>query len=944
MNYIESILQKKSLNTEQSILMGQWEFDRKDIPATLKAVATIFPHFSLHDETHSLSILNNIVRMIGCDVIEKMSCTDLWLLLECAYCHDLGMVVTSKQLQEALCDKNFLNHFIKIATDNKHPLHKYTELFEVKDTQLNLKPQKFSVGIFDAVRFLFADYFRKSHADNTKKVLAAPLDLMGIASPRSIIEPRLFDTLGLICQAHTKDFDFVMNLPMTEVGIGLEEAHPRFIACLLRLGDLLDIDNNRFSESLLKTIAEMPVDSILHKEKHKSISHLTVNSKCIEIEARCKTPQVAMVTQDWFDWISDEFKTQTLKWNAIVPETLNCYLPTINYLRTKIEGYEMIDGTNKQKFNIDTAKALELLQGKNFYASDFDSIREILQNAVDSTLLRLYMDAKSEGKSFDGVDANFLTYAKKYAIEVSIVTNKEGNYVVTIKDRGLDLKRSQLQYLINTGSSSKNIEKNLIVEEMPDWMRPSGVFGIGFQSIFLLTDKVEIKTKDYFEDGKMWVEMHSPNGPMNGDIYLKVLDERVEPGLSIEFVINKSIDNAAIIDKDPFNATPEHVGLSMVENKIREYAKTSFIPIVVKDSKNINPTPVERIQFDYFDKDTNIEIGFPVESLNVNLNRSSSCLYKNARIEGNLDELMFLKPIVNIHGGNAKDLLNLNRNSFKNKSDLSKKVIDTIINFINSNVFEHFLERNKATSASLLFSFFVHSLSDKSRVSKLEGLYNILEFSLNVGGAEGVKIKEILESPKVVFNTSAQNVFSVTKDQDNTVTIDANMVPIGLPLFFNELAKMLFRMIGMKLKHCYCTNKISNQIFIEGARFIFSNDFNEHELTDDMTVSAFNSNLVRSNGRHYINYLKGFEKLRICSEYIDARFGCNSYGSFDTKGRIEKILSPFVKYDDGYFDCRNDAFYEYVSKATGTSIDELKDEYDRFVTDVRNSGIVIRSL
>lgn len=221
MNYIESILQKKSLNTEQSILMGQWEFDRKDIPATLKAVATIFPHFSLHDETHSLSILNNIVRMIGCDVIEKMSCTDLWLLLECAYCHDLGMVVTSKQLQEALCDKNFLNHFIKIATDNKHPLHKYTELFEVKDTQLNLKPQKFSVGIFDAVRFLFADYFRKSHADNTKKVLAAPLDLMGIASPRSIIDPRLFDTLGLICQAHTKDFDFVMNLPMTEVGIGL---------------------------------------------------------------------------------------------------------------------------------------------------------------------------------------------------------------------------------------------------------------------------------------------------------------------------------------------------------------------------------------------------------------------------------------------------------------------------------------------------------------------------------------------------------------------------------------------------------------------------------------------------------------------------------------------------------------------------------------------------
>ena len=58
MNFLEEQLQHKSLNTEQSILMGQWEFDKKNIPMALKAVSSIFPHYSLHDETHSLSILN----------------------------------------------------------------------------------------------------------------------------------------------------------------------------------------------------------------------------------------------------------------------------------------------------------------------------------------------------------------------------------------------------------------------------------------------------------------------------------------------------------------------------------------------------------------------------------------------------------------------------------------------------------------------------------------------------------------------------------------------------------------------------------------------------------------------------------------------------------------------------------------------------------------------
>ena len=85
MNIIEKLLQEHSLNTEQSILQGQWEFDKKNIPNALKAIAVVFPHYSLHDESHSVSILNNIVKMLSEEVIKKLSCSDLWLLIEAAY-------------------------------------------------------------------------------------------------------------------------------------------------------------------------------------------------------------------------------------------------------------------------------------------------------------------------------------------------------------------------------------------------------------------------------------------------------------------------------------------------------------------------------------------------------------------------------------------------------------------------------------------------------------------------------------------------------------------------------------------------------------------------------------------------------------------------------------------------------------------------------------------
>jgi len=81
-------------------LESQWTFDERLIAKALQNVSVYFPHYSRHDESHSRQILVHIERLLGPDNIAKLSPTDTWLLLEAAYLHDIGMIISDEQLKE----------------------------------------------------------------------------------------------------------------------------------------------------------------------------------------------------------------------------------------------------------------------------------------------------------------------------------------------------------------------------------------------------------------------------------------------------------------------------------------------------------------------------------------------------------------------------------------------------------------------------------------------------------------------------------------------------------------------------------------------------------------------------------------------------------------------------------------------------------------------------
>jgi hypothetical protein len=678
--FLEDVLYEKTKDTQSSILFAQWNYDKKVVPVALQAVSNLFPHYSLHDESHSITIVNNIARVIGKENLAKLSAIDIWLLLEAAYSHDIGMVVSSDKMIEALNSTKFIEFFKDLKENPKSGLHEFADQFNIVDNKVRLKSDLFSLQTNDAIKFILAEFFRWNHADRSKEIINNPTSEFLLASPRGVIPQRITEILSNICSCHTKDFTDVMNLPFCAVGIDTEDAHPRFIACLLRIGDLLDLDNNRFSKVILSTLTKIPTDTINHEEKHLSIKHFRVDKERIEITAFCKEYEVYSITQHWFNYLDSEMKNQMTNWNNIVPFKEFGYLPTIGQLDVKLLEYELIDGKKKPQFTVDTNKALGLLQGAGIYDGAYQCIREILQNAVDATLVRIWLE-HHENKDFSTPQSkDFLELIKSYPIQIRIeqkgVENEFQNWEIEIKDNGTGISSNDLKFLMNTGSSSKNHERTRIIESMPSWMRPSGTFGIGFQSVFMLTDLVTIETKSFSDEEFQIIKLCSPNSSRDGDILIqkRKTSHTEKPGTKIVFnhkikavpdriSVNFNNKNAHRIwnNYDPFSHDSLDVELGKIYDEIFDFTNKCSIPVKLKVSEEDIKTTSSYEKFAHFDVENALELNIYSDD-----KYKTRIFYKNQEVESKID-INFLRFEVNIHKDKASQVLTLNRNKIQSE-------------------------------------------------------------------------------------------------------------------------------------------------------------------------------------------------------------------------------------------------------------------------------------
>ncbi|MTC59600.1 hypothetical protein GKR50_06170 [Providencia rustigianii] len=495
---IENRLRKLAIgNPSYGLLLAQWEFDKKLLTRALNTVGRDFPHYSLHDASHSSTIITQIEKIISKD-IEYLSATDCFLILESCYWHDSGMLISDSEKINLLKSADFQNFTLQ-EKENSSEISEYIRLISsTTDTEDPLDLYEKS----KALTFILADYFRKQHAERSGSYVIDPQRIQ-IMSPRtSLIPSRLFHFVAEIVSCHGRNREEILKIAKCNDGMDSEDyAHPRYVAALLRIGDLLDIDDGRFCQTMLASIGKVPLSSIAHQHKHSSIKHLYIDSNVIEIKSLCPDYESFEHQSQWFDYLKHEVRYQSENWNDISPDKNYSSLPVIKDLTCKIDGYMDVDG-KAPHIKLYNKRVYEYLSGNLIYSEKFPFLRESIQNSIDSIYYKVWGNYSRiynwNSSSCENARNIFNEKLELESINIKIsrveLSDNEIQYLLEIQDEGLGIGFEDIKKILNVGSP---LSKSQAQQKsgMADWAKPSGFFGLGMQSIFKMSNYTTISTR-----------------------------------------------------------------------------------------------------------------------------------------------------------------------------------------------------------------------------------------------------------------------------------------------------------------------------------------------------------------------------------------------------------------------------------------------------------------
>lgn len=538
---IEAQLQAYSLeNDRYELLWHAWKQNKRWLVKLLDLAFSAFPGYSNHDASHADTVLHNIERVLGEERIQGLSASDCFMLLHTAYVHDIGMCITAADRESAIKDNGFNKMLDKFEQSNDPMVREYAEA--LRCTRYEKLPDRDSASYQDKCRLLnqeklrvyyaltyaLAEYHRRDHGNKAKLRLEELIDSpekLGGGFSMSGVPMRIFLSIAACAGLHTTwGFSPILELPQEDSGYALDQIHPRFVAVMLQLGDALDLDNDRFHPLMLEYAGNMNHASRLHYDKHKAIRCLQITPAEIFIEASCPSQEVLHLVRQSCDCVENLLKEASYHWAEIVPPEVHGCLPTMLPPKLLINGKNIPKELVTCKFNISQEKAFRLLEGSNLYADEFAFLRELLQNALDAVKLQCWRDYQNDRRwrrAAEEKHENELellrrleTWRYPVEVELSIVAILEdGNRLYTssqvkaadeqqkkytydvwleLRDAGVGITQDDLDSISKVGTSHERYEDRIL--QMPSSLRPTGKFGIGLQSVFMVNNQFSCLT------------------------------------------------------------------------------------------------------------------------------------------------------------------------------------------------------------------------------------------------------------------------------------------------------------------------------------------------------------------------------------------------------------------------------------------------------------------
>lgn len=449
----------------------------------LKEIKNTFDNYTNHDINHSFSVIKYMLDAVT--DINKLSDLELTVIIYAGLFHDIGMVVTDD------------------------------EKTDIKNNKYGLSPYNYSCVLENCSKneyLAMQEIIRPIHALRSKEHI-----LEKMTSQRSIFEVVgmngiYFDEmLAEICVAHNEEFEWVKLNLQNDIKLGKYTVNAQYIAILLRIGDLLDIDSSRTPDYLYNLISPKGISDTEWRQQFvisnsEKIVDTANGIKVIEFYGTTEDAKIHRKILNYIDWIKKELENAADFLNQSVYEKYHLNISTNIRNCIKPKNFEF----SNLKLSLEYNSITNLLMGENIYNNKRCGLREIIQNSIDACQLM-----KEEAKNLEAYKYN--AYVPKIVIRID-----ENKKSVSIFDNGIGMSFDIIKkYFLNVGVSYYSSND---CRYRGYSYTPIGNYGIGFLACFMLSDTVKIKTKRFDSRDTYVVDVEKNNEYV---IFNKVLDNAI---------------------------------------------------------------------------------------------------------------------------------------------------------------------------------------------------------------------------------------------------------------------------------------------------------------------------------------------------------------------------------------------------------------------------------
>jgi hypothetical protein len=516
----------------------------KQVGPHLDRIRVTFAQYTEHDMRHVLNVADSINKFLPeqseSQKVFALNGVELTFLLLSILLHDVGMFVSDADEKQALLDSKEYQDYLRLASNRLDTANK------AEAAGLTVR----AGAIRDAI---FAEFIRRKHAERVREYIKKYLN-----STLQFRDSDFSSEIADLCASHAwgiqesndprKPGNCVKKLDMKKM-IGSTPVNLSYIACCLRLGDILDFDRTRTPVSAFHDIHFTEDLSVQEWNKHLSIEGRDINQYGVLFETKCNTPSDYVAVHIFLGWVDKELQECTRLVRQFPGKYQERYKLNIAPLtdRTKVQMENPDHIAGAFRFQLEYDQIMRLLMDKSLYPDPALFLRELLQNALDACRYQkaLAEDLKMGDKYIPRIQVDDLS-----GLPRNPEKPLEGPRII-FRDNGIGMSQEQVEkYFMRVGKSFyRSIEFKAEVERLKEkgiFLDACSQFGIGFLSCFMGGDLIEVVTYRHgYQPLKITIE-----GP--GKYFL--IERLNVPSTSIPY---KSPENA---DED---IPPYHPGTSI---------------------------------------------------------------------------------------------------------------------------------------------------------------------------------------------------------------------------------------------------------------------------------------------------------------------------------------------------------------------------------------------